>query len=111
MRMRLVGVLLLAILLFLFAVSPSAVGLAILLFPLALIIRSKIPATSALVLIGICLVLMQFIGAKAYAYLTGIIGLVLAIMIVPPWSQLGIGLLISVIGVIIQRRRIPGPRD
>ncbi len=105
MRMRLVGVLLLAILLFLFAVSPSAVGLVILLFPLALILRSRIPATSALVLIGMCLLLQQFVGAKIYAYLTGIMGLLLAIIIVPPWSQFGIGLLITVIGMIISRRR------
>ena len=93
MKMRLVGVLLLVTLLFLFILSPSAVGLAILLFPLALI--------------GMCLTAQQLIGAKAYAYLTGIMGLALAIIIIPPWSQFGIGLLITVIGVIISRRR-PG---
>lgn len=91
----------LVVLLFLFCLTPTSVGIIILLFPLSLIFNSKTLATLAVTLIGISLIAQQFTGALVYAFLTGIVGLKLALIVREPLSQFGIGLLIAALGMIV----------
>lgn len=100
-KMRIIGILALVILLFLLCLAPTSVGIIILLFPLSLIFNSRTLATLAVSLIGISLITHQFTGARVYAYLTGIVGLRLALIVTEPLSQFGIGLLIAALGMII----------
>ena len=104
-KLRLIGILFLIILLILFGLAPESVGIIILLFPLALIVNSKKPATFAVVLIGISLIFQQFMGASAYAFLTGIIGLILALIVIHPLPQFGLGLLITIVGTYFLRKK------
>lgn len=110
-KLRLIGILSLIILLILFGLAPESVGIIILLFPLALIVNSKKPATLAVLLIGISLIFQQFMGARPYAFLTGIIGMCLAILIMDPPAQFGTGIVITVLITIISLRRITKKHD
>ncbi len=100
-KIHIIGILPLVILLFLFCLTPTSVGIIILLFPLSLIFNSKTLATLAVTLIGISLIAQQFTGALVYAFLTGIVGLKLALIVTEPLSQFGIGLLIAALGMIV----------
>lgn len=103
-KRRTTGLIFLATMALLFLLHPASVGALMFLFPIALIVNSKKPAMWGAVLIGICLMFCQFMGARVYGLLTGIVGMGLALFVIHPLSQFGAGLLIAIIGTYLSLR-------